>query len=282
MTINCKGKLVDLNTPRIMGILNLTPDSFYDGGKYKDDKSILSQVDKMLTDGATFIDIGAYSSRPNADDVPETEELNRITPIVELLTAKFPNILISVDTFRSKVAQECLDRGAVIINDITAGNADDSMMDIVAKNRVPYIMMHMCGTPKTMQQLTDYTDIVLDIKQYFAEKTALARAKGINDIILDVGFGFSKTVQQNYELLAQLDLFRSIGVPILTGISRKSMIYKILKTNAKNALNGTTVLNTIALTKGTNILRVHDVKEAMECISLISQLEGWTIQKNNN
>lgn len=257
-----------------MGILNLTPDSFYDGGKFKDEKSILSQVDKMLTGGATFIDIGAYSSRPNADNVPETEELNRITPIVELLITEFPNILISVDTFRSKVAQECLDRGAVVVNDITAGNTDGKMMDIIAKYKVPYIMMHMRGNPKTMQQQTDYTDVVQEIKQYFAKKIALARAKGINDIIMDVGFGFSKTTEQNYALLEQLDFFKSIGIPILTGVSRKSMIYKILKTNAKNALNGTTVLNTIALSKGTNILRVHDVKEAMECVSLVSQLKG--------
>jgi len=259
-----------------MGILNLTPDSFYDGGKYKDEKSILLQVDKMLTDGATFIDVGAYSSRPNAIDISETEELQRISPIIELLKNEFPNILLSIDTFRSKVAQECLDKGAVIINDISAGNLDDKMMDVVAKNKVPYIMMHMRGTPKTMQQQTNYTDVLMNIKQYFAQKIALTRTKGISDLILDVGFGFSKTTNQNYQLLSQLDLFQSIGIPILAGMSRKSMIYKILETDAKNALNGTTILNTIALTKGANILRVHDVKEAMECVSLVSQLKGNT------
>ncbi|WP_435314202.1 dihydropteroate synthase [Cellulophaga fucicola] len=273
MTINCNGNLIDLSAPKVMGILNLTPDSFYDGGSYKDEKSILLQVDKMLKDGATFIDVGAYSSRPNATNISVEEEISRIVPIVKLLIKEFPSILLSIDTFRSAVAKACLENGATLINDISAGSLDDEMMSVIAAYKVPYIMMHMRGTPSTMQQLTEYTDVTLDIKHYFAEKIAKARAKGIIDIIIDPGFGFAKTTAQNFTLLQNLDLFKSIDVPILAGLSRKSMIYKTLDTTAANALNGTTALNTIALTKGAGILRVHDVKEAVECIALTNALK---------
>ncbi|MEP0213342.1 MAG: dihydropteroate synthase [Cellulophaga sp.] len=273
MTINCKGNLIDLSTPKVMGILNLTPDSFYDGGSYKDENDIVTKVDKMLADGATFIDVGAYSSRPNATNISVDEEINRIVPVVKLLVKKFPGIILSIDTFRSAVAKACLNNGAALINDISAGALDDKMMSVIAEYKVPYIMMHMRGTPETMQQLTTYTNATLDIKQYFAKKLAEARALGIIDLVVDPGFGFAKTTEQNFSVLQNLDLFKTMNVPVLAGISRKSMIYKTLDTTANNALNGTTALNTIALTKGANILRVHDVKEAVECITLYTALQ---------
>jgi len=272
MTINCKTNLIDLNTPKVMGILNITPDSFFDGGRYKSETAILSQVEKMLTDGATFIDIGAYSSRPGAAHISEDEELQRSIPIVTLLIKNFPEILISIDTFRSKIARECLDNGAALINDISAGKLDEQMLPTIAAHKVPYIMMHMKGTPKTMQQETNYNDLIPDILYYFSERIAAARALGIIDIIADPGFGFAKTTPQNYEVLQNLALFKTLEVPILAGLSRKSMIYKVLETDAKNALNGTTALNMIALNNDTQILRVHDVKEAHECIKLHQEL----------
>ena len=268
MTINCKGQLIDLSTPKVMGILNVTPNSFFDGGKYKNESEIRSQVEKMLNDGATFIDIGAYSSKPNADFVSEAEELNRIVPIVNLILEHFPETLISIDTFRSEVAMACIENGAVLINDISAGNLDDKMLETIAKYNVPYIMMHMRGTPQTMQTMTNYENIVKEILFYFSEKIAKARSLGINDLILDPGFGFAKTIEQNYEVLQKFDLFSMLELPILAGFSRKSMIYKPLNSNAESALNGTTTLNTIGLIKGAKILRVHDVKEAMECVTL--------------
>ena len=268
MTINCKGQLIDLSTPKVMGILNVTPNSFFDGGKYKNESEIRSQVEKMLNDGATFIDIGAYSSKPNAEFVSEAEELQRIVPIVNLILKHFPETLLSIDTFRSEVAKACIENDAAIINDISAGNLDDKMLETIAKYNVPYIMMHMRGTPQTMQSMTDYENIVKEMLFYFSEKVAKARSLGINDLIVDPGFGFAKTIEQNYEVLQKLDLFSTLELPILVGFSRKSMIYKALNSNAENALNGTTVLNSIALTKGANILRVHDVKEAMECVAL--------------
>jgi dihydropteroate synthase len=273
MTINCKGDLIDITDPKIMGVLNCTPDSFYDGGKYKNETEIINQVQKMLVDGATFIDIGAYSSRPGALQVNEEEELKRIIPIVTLVLKEFPECKISIDTFRSKVAEACIQEGAALINDISAGNLDLNMMSVVAKHQVPYIMMHMKGTPQDMQQNTNYTNLLTDILSYFSEKIATAHDKKINDLIIDPGFGFSKTIAQNYELMQKLELLKNTKKPLLVGISRKSMIYKVLKTDAKNALNGTTSLNTIALLKGANILRVHDVKEASECIAIVQQLK---------
>jgi len=272
MTINCKGNLIALDSPKVMGILNLTPDSFYDGGIYRDGKSILGQVEKMLSEGATFIDLGAYSSRPGADHISEEEESNRMLPIVELLLREFPEAILSIDTFRSKIAQRCLEVGATIINDISAGKLDENMFAAIAKFKAPYIMMHMRGNPKTMQNQTSYKDLINEIRHYFSERIAKVRALGVHDIIIDPGFGFSKTKEQNFELLQHLNLFQTIGLPILTGLSRKSMIYKTLGGNVDSALNGTTALNMLALDRGAKILRVHDVKEAIECVKLYEEL----------
>ncbi|WP_282123867.1 dihydropteroate synthase [Algibacter mikhailovii] len=272
MTINCKGQLVDLSSPKVMGILNITPDSFYDGGTHKDQKEVLQHVEKMRHEGATFIDVGAYSSRPNAAHVSETEELNRILPIVNLILNEFPETLLSIDTFRSQVAKQCIEAGAALINDISAGSLDDKMMPTIANLHVPYIMMHMRGTPQNMQEQTTYANLVKDILFYFSERIKTAKALGIIDLIVDPGFGFAKTLTQNYELLNKLELFKMIETPLLVGVSRKSMIYKTLGITAKEALNGTSILNTIALQKGASILRVHDVKEAMECITLVESL----------
>ena len=273
MTLNCKGNLIDISTPKIMGILNITPNSFYDGGKFKTETDILNHVEKMLFDGATFIDIGAYSSKPKSEFVSETDEISRIIPVVDLVLKHFQNAILSIDTFRSEVAKRCIENGAAMINDISAGNLDEKMMPTVAVLKVPYIMMHMKGTPQTMQTLTNYENLIQEILFYFSEKVSLARSFGINDIIIDPGFGFAKTVDQNYEILQKLELFNILELPILAGISRKSMIHKVLETSAQEALNGTTVLNTIALTKGAAILRVHDVKEAMECVKLTALLK---------
>ncbi|GAB4514294.1 MAG: dihydropteroate synthase [Allomuricauda sp.] len=273
MTINCKGELVDLTRPKVMGILNLTPDSFFDGGKYKDETSILQQVEYMLNHGATFIDMGAYSSRPGAEHVPEDEELQRMLPVIDLILTKFPDTLISVDTFRSKVAAESIEHGAALINDISAGNLDAAMFDTVAHYQVPYIMMHMKGTPQSMQKQATYSDVIKDLRSYFSEKIQETTSKKINDIIIDPGFGFAKTTEQNYTLLNHLDLFQTFGLPILIGLSRKSMIYKVLGSSPQEALNGTTALHTIALLKGANIIRAHDVKEAMECVKLVEVLK---------
>ena len=268
MTINCNGKLIDLSSPKIMGILNFTPDSFFDGGKYKSDKEILIQTEKMLSEGADFIDVGTYSYRPNAVFVSEEEEINRMKSVMEILTKEFPDVVYSIDTFRSEVAKVALENGGAIINDISAFSLDEKMLDVVSKYQVPYIMMHMRGTPQTMQNLTNYDNLVKEILFYFSEKIAVARSKGINDLILDVGFGFAKTIEQNFELLSKLELFEQLELPLLVGISRKSMIYKTLNIEPKDALNGTTILNTIALQKGANILRVHDVKQAKEILDL--------------
>ena len=274
MTINCKGKLIDLSTPKVMGILNLTPDSFYDGGKYKNESEILSQVYIMLKNEATFVDIGAYSSRPNAEHISEAEELKRLLPIIEIIVKEFPEITISTDTFRSEVAKQSIESGAALINDISAGKLDDNMLQTVADLHVPYIMMHMRGNPKTMQQQTEYDNLVKDILFYFSQRIVAAKDVGIVELIVDPGFGFAKTTAQNFELLNQLELFKTLDFPLLAGVSRKSMIYKTLENTAQDALNGTTVLNTIALQKGAKILRVHDVKEAVECVKLLEQLQS--------
>lgn len=272
MTINCKGKLIDLASPKVMGILNITPDSFYDGGAHKNEVEVLNHVERMLSEGATFIDVGAYSSRPNADHVNEIDELKRILPIVKLILKEFPETLLSIDTFRSEIAKQCIEAGACMINDISAGKLDEHMLQTIADLHVPYIMMHMRGTPQNMQQQTEYDNLLKDILFYFSERIAAAKAAGIIDIMVDPGFGFAKTLEQNFELLNKLELFKIIEKPLLVGISRKSMIYKTLETSAKEALNGTSVLNTIALQKGASILRVHDVKEATECITLVKSL----------
>ena len=272
MTINCKGQLIDLSSPKVMGILNCTPDSFYDGGKHHSAKAVLKHVEEILLEGASFIDIGAYSSKPGADFVSEDEELTRILPVIKNVLREFPEALLSVDTFRSRVAKEGVQNGAALINDISAGKMDGTMLETVAELHVPYIMMHMRGTPQTMQQKTVYNHLVKDILFYFSERMAAARQLGIVDLIVDPGFGFAKTLEQNFELLNQLDLFNMLESPLLVGVSRKSMIYKTLQSSASEALNGTTALNTIALQKGANILRVHDVKEAIETIKLVQSL----------
>ena len=255
-----------------MGILNITPDSFYDGGMYKDEISILNQTEKMLVDGATFIDVGAYSSRPGAAEVSEEEELKRIVPVIELLIKKFPDIIISVDTFRSKVAKETISLGAAIINDISGGNLDSKMYETIAKLEVPYILMHMAGTPKTMQNNPTYEDVTKDLIYFFSEKTDQLHRLNVSDIIIDVGFGFGKTIEHNFQLLRNMSLFQHLDKPILAGLSRKSMLYKTLDITAQEALNATTSANTIALLNGANILRVHDVKEAVEAVTLVNQL----------
>jgi len=268
MTINCKGKLISFEIPKVMGILNVTPNSFFDGGHYQNEPEILNRVEKMLAEGADFIDIGAYSSKPSAEFVSEKEELDRLLPAIHLLLKHFPDVLLSVDTFRSEVAKAAIENGASIINDISAGHLDDKMLQTVAQLKVPYIMMHMRGTPKTMQSLTQYDNILKEMLLYFSERIAIARSFGINDLIVDPGFGFAKTLKQNFEVLQKMELFQLLDLPILTGISRKSMIYKSLQNAPEEALNGTTVLNTVALTKGARILRVHDVKEALEAVKL--------------
>lgn len=272
MQINCKGKLIDLSHPKVMGVLNLTPDSFYDGGKYKDLKQALAQVELMLAQGATFIDVGAYSSRPGADHISENEELSRLLPILEEIHKNFPSALISVDTFRASVAEKAVKCGACIINDISAGSLDETMWQTIADCQVPYIMMHMKGTPQTMKQHCEYFNLLQEVNFYFSEKIAKAKTFGINDCIIDPGFGFAKNLQQNYQLLAQLEQLQFHEVPILVGLSRKSMIYRLLDISADAALNGTTVLHTLALQKKANILRVHDVKEAVEVVELLAQL----------
>ena len=273
MTLNCNGQLIDLNTPKVMGILNVTPDSFYDGGRFKDQKSVLTQVDKLLKEGATFIDIGAYSSRPGADFVSENEELKRLLPIVNSVIKTFPNCLISIDSFRSRVIKASVEAGAAMVNDTSGGQLDPLMFETVGALDVPYIMMHMRGTLQNMAQMTDYSDVVKDVYTYFSERIQLARTHQIKDIILDLGFGFSKTLEQNFKLLAMLDYYKNLNLPILAGVSRKSMIYKTLNTSSDQALNGSTALHMVALQKGAKLLRVHDVKEAMECIQLHKALQ---------
>lgn len=274
MTINCRGNLIDLSVPKVMGIINVTPDSFYDGGKTFSKTEILKQAEKMLLEGATFLDIGGYSTRPGAEDVSEKEETKRTVSAIELILKKFPEVLISVDTFRSNVAKNAVEAGASIINDVSGGTLDAEMFKTVAKLNVPYILMHMRGTPKTMAKLTDYKNVTVEVLKDLSEKITLSRAEGINDIIADPGFGFAKKREQSFELLNNLELFQNLEVPILVGVSRKSMIYKTLETSAENALNGTSALNTIALLKGASILRVHDVKEAVECVKLWSEVCG--------
>lgn len=270
--INCKGELITFDSPKVMGILNITPDSFYSGSRTSVSE-VIKKAEQMLLEGASFIDIGGYSSRPNAQEVSLEEEIQRVVPVVEALVSEFPHICISVDTFRSKVAQLSLEAGACIINDISAGQIEDTMWEVIQKYQVPYIAMHMRGTPQTKQNYTDYQNIVKDILYYFSQVKDRARQLQINDLIIDPGFGFSKTLSQNYELMQQLSLFRALECPILVGISRKSMLYKLLGTSPEEALNATSVLNTFALLQGADILRVHDVKEAIECVKIVQELQ---------
>lgn len=272
MSINCKGRLIDLSTPVVMGILNITPDSFYDGGTNVEYDLMIEKVNQMLLHGAAIIDVGGYSSKPGADFVSEEVELQRILPVVKLLVEKFPEIILSIDTFRSKVAEACLKEGAAIINDISGGDLDAEMFSVVAKYQVPYIAMHMQGNPQTMQLNPVYDDVVKEVFKNLSEKIFKLNALQVHDVIIDLGFGFGKTIQHNYQLLNNLAYFKNLNVPILTGVSRKSMLYKTLNITPQEALNATTVANTIALLNGTNILRVHDVKEAAECVKIVKAL----------
>lgn len=274
MQIQCKGKLIDLSQPRVMGIINLTPDSFYTGSRQQQTDEVVKRCEKMLTDGADFIDLGACSSKPGAAEVSETEEMQRLLPALEKLTKTFPSALFSIDTFRAKVAAESLDRGAAIINDISAGNLDAEMLTTVGKFQAPYIAMHMQGTPQNMQNKPEYeTDIVESLIYFFSQKINAAYAAGIHDIILDPGFGFGKTLEHNYEILKQFDRFHVLKQPLLAGVSRKSMIYKLLGNTPEAALNGTSVAHTLALQKGAHLLRVHDVLEAKECIKILQAVQ---------
>ncbi len=267
--MNANGQLIDLTSPKVMGILNVTPDSFFDGGRHIQVNEALRHAESLLEEGADMLDIGAYSSRPGAANITTEEELGRLLPIIEALTKRFPEAILSIDTFRATVARNAIAAGAHIINDISGGTLDEQMFATVAELQVPYILMHMRGTPDTMQQLTDYTDVVSEISLFFGARVALLRELGLKDIILDPGFGFAKTLEQNYELLRRLDELHIHELPILGAVSRKSMIYRKLGITANEALNGTTVLNTLLLAKGVQILRVHDVKAAKEVITLL-------------
>lgn len=269
-TLRCKGKIIELSSPKIMGILNTTPDSFYDGGHYTRLDAQLYRAEKLLGEGATWIDIGGMSSRPGAKEVDEAEELRRVLPLITALNKAFPEILISIDTYRAKVAAAAVEAGAAMINDISSGAFDANMIPTVGRLGVPYIMMHIKGRPTTMQQNPSYNkDIMLEISEYFVSKIAMARQYGISDLIIDPGFGFGKSLVHNYTILRRLSELSLFSLPILVGISRKSMIYRHLQITPDKALNGTTALNTLALLNGANILRVHDVKEALEIVNLL-------------
>ncbi len=274
MTLNCQGSLIDLSIPKVMGILNITPDSFFDGGTLQNEKALLIKAAYMLSEGATFLDIGGYSSRPGATHITEKEELDRVIPAIEAVVRQFPEAIISIDTFRSEVAKRSLEAGASLVNDISAGDLDAQMLPLIAELQVPYIMMHMKGTPENMKQLASYRNVTQEVVWALSKKLSEARSLGINDLIVDPGFGFAKTREHNFELLDHLEQFLHLEVPLLVGLSRKSMVYKTLDTSPEEALNGSTVLHTIALKKGAHILRVHDVKEAMECVKLMQNFKN--------
>lgn len=274
-TLNIKGTLLSLKTPVVMGILNITPDSFYAGSRKQTEAAIEERIQAILSEGGKIIDIGGYSSRPDAAEVTPEEEMERLAFALKILNAHYPDAILSVDTFRADVTRRCVeDYGVAIINDISGGQLDANMFETVATLNVPYIMMHMRGTPQTMQQHTDYNDMMEEIMLYFATKVRQLRLMGVNDIILDPGFGFSKTVRQNYQLMNQLKEFGLFDLPLLVGVSRKSMIYRFLGGTPDDSLNGTTVLNTFALMNGADILRVHDVKAAVEAIKIITELNA--------
>ena len=274
MEINIKGNLLDLNKPKIMGILNVTPDSFFDGGLYNTEKKVDTQVMKMIEDGMDILDVGGYSSRPGAKEISVNEEIDRVVPVVKFIRKTYPELILSVDTFRSEVARNCLDLGIDIINDISAGCIDKNILDVVAEYNCPYIMMHMKGTPKTMQVNPEYENLIKELLIYFAKRIYLAREKGIIDIIVDPGFGFGKTLDHNYTIMKKIENFKLLDLPILVGISRKSFITKQLDIDKKDSLNGTTALNMYFLEKNINILRVHDVKEAKECVMLHEKIKS--------
>jgi len=273
-TLNARGKLIDLSVPKVMGIINLTPDSFYAGSRKPAVQDALQQAERMLTEGAAFLDLGAYSSRPNADDISVQEETDRLLPVVEALGQKFPDAILSIDTFRSKVAEAAVKAGAHIINDISGGVLDEDMFATVAKLKVPYILMHMKGNPKTMTQMAVYNDVFGEVYDYFVERYQQLKKLGVTDVLLDPGFGFAKKHEHGYALLNRLEEFNALQLPLLVGVSRKRMIYAQLDITAEDALNGTTVLNTIALSKGASILRVHDVTPAIQAVKLLQCLQN--------
>lgn len=274
-TLNCRGRLLDLSRPQVMGILNVTPDSFFDGGRYDDPAHALRQAEKMLREGAAILDVGGASSRPGAAEVSAEEEARRVVPLLVALSAEFPEAILSVDTWRAPIARAAVEAGAGIVNDISAGRLDENLLPAVAELAVPYILMHMQGTPTTMQQAPSYQDVVTEVLDFFLEKIGRLRALGVRDIVLDPGFGFGKTVEHNYQLLNNLSTFSAVtGLPVLAGLSRKSMICKVLKVNPEHALNGTTALHMVALQQGARILRAHDVREAQEVIRLWEMVES--------
>jgi dihydropteroate synthase len=275
-TLNINGRLLDLTIPKIMGVLNVTPDSFYDGGQFISEEAIIMQVDKMLSAGADFIDVGGYSSRPGAANISEDEEISRSVRAIEVIVSQFPKAIISVDTFRSGVAKAAVEAGASMINDISGGSLDESMFETVAKLQVPYILMHMRGTPQTMRDQTEYKALIKDVVTYFQEKIQQLKNLAVKDIIVDPGFGFAKTREQNFNMLLNLENFGILGRPIMVGLSRKSMIWKTLDIKPEEALNGTTALHMMALWKGADILRVHDVREAKEVIKLFTSIHDST------
>jgi dihydropteroate synthase len=270
--LNCNGRLLDLSSPQVMGIINITPDSFYDGGKLKTENDVLILADKMLKEGAAILDVGGMSTRPGADEVSQEEELKRVIPAIAIIHKNFPASIISIDTWRSKVAEAAVNAGASMVNDVSGGRFDENLIPAISKLRVPYVLMHMQGTPQTMQRDPKYEDEVREVFEFLKEKMLELNQLGIHDIIIDPGFGFGKTVEHNFRLLNHLDVFKILGLPVLAGLSRKSMICKALKVNPGKALNGTTALNAVALLKGAKLLRVHDVKEAREVIELMTFL----------
>ena len=267
-TLNAGGKLIDVSSPKVMGIINLTPDSFYTGSRKQSVDEAIAQAEKMLEDGATFLDLGAYSSRPGADDITVQQEMDRLLPVVEAIAAAFPDAVLSIDTFRAQVAESGIQAGGHIINDISGGQLDADMFATVARLQVPYILMHMKGTPQNMNQMAQYDNVFDEVFDYFTDKYHQLKQLGVKDVIIDPGFGFAKKTVHSYALMHRLQDFNILQLPVLVGISRKNMIYKTLGITADAALNGTTALNTIALTKGANILRVHDVKEAVEAVKI--------------
>lgn len=274
LTLNCHGKLLSLERPVVMGILNVTPDSFYDGGKYQEEGALLKQAEAMLAEGAQIIDVGGMSSRPGSEVISVEEELERVLPAVRALRRRFPEVVISIDTVHSQVAAEAVAAGASMVNDISAGRFDTDMYRVAAGLGVPYVLMHMQGAPKDMQRQPEYEDVVQEVLDFFIAEAGKLRQAGVTDIILDPGFGFGKTVAHNYQLLRNMHVFKILDYPILAGLSRKSLISKVLGISPAGALNGTTALNMVALQQGAKILRVHDVRPAVETIKLWSQLEN--------
>ncbi|WP_432711877.1 dihydropteroate synthase [Pedobacter sp.] len=272
-TLNLEGQLLDLSTPSVMGIVNITPDSFFSASCTANIEQALLKTESLLQEGARFIDIGGYSSRPGAQEVSQAEEIDRVVPVIEAISKTFSQAVISIDTFRASVAKSSIAAGAHIVNDISGGELDDEMFATVASLNVPYILMHMKGTPQTMQQQSQYENVTLEVVDYLEKKIARLRQLGVKDIILDPGFGFAKNQAHNFKLLQELEDLHIFGLPLLVGVSRKGMVHKTLGITPDQALNGTTVLNTIALLKGAKILRVHDVREAKECITLIHQMQ---------